>query len=339
MAFAYRGEVSGRQANLALGVLLPAASLTGFLLFLFEGNMAWPAALAHAAVGLAPLLLIPWKHAVVRRGLQHSRSGRSLSLILMWLALATLGSGVAHVVGVTASGLPVTVMQLHVGAGLAATVLTVVHAVQRPVRLRRTDWARRTVLRSGAIVAAAGALGAAGQSAAAAATSGRRRGTGSVRLASDDAADIPVTSWLFDSVPDVDATAWRVVVSTPQGDRQWSVPELAAGGDVVTAVLDCTGGWWTEQQWAGMRLVRLLPSASVGNTVLVSSATGYARRVPLTDDLLLATAVAGQPLSAGHGAPVRLVAPGRRGYEWVKWVVHIELVDGPSWAQAPLPLH
>jgi DMSO/TMAO reductase YedYZ molybdopterin-dependent catalytic subunit len=48
------------------------------------------------------------------------------------------------------------------------------------------------------------------------------------------------------------------------------------------------------------------------------------------DDLLLATHVGGEALSHGHGAPVRLVAPGQRGFIWVKWVTRIELRDGPD---------
>ncbi len=32
-----------------------------------------------------------------------------------------------------------------------------------------------------------------------------------------------------------------------------------------------------------------------------------------------------RPLSHEHGAPVRLVAPGRRGFQWVTWVVRIEV--------------
>jgi DMSO/TMAO reductase YedYZ molybdopterin-dependent catalytic subunit len=74
---------------------------------------------------------------------------------------------------------------------------------------------------------------------------------------------------------------------------------------------------------------------------LITSVTGYRRRLPAADasTLLLATHVAGAPLSAGHGAPVRLVAPGRRGFWWVKWVTAVELSDEPWWLQAPFPLH
>ena len=40
---------------------------------------------------------------------------------------------------------------------------------------------------------------------------------------------------------------------------------------------------------------------------------------------VLATHVGGEPLSAAHGYPVRLAVPGRRGYQWVKWVATIEI--------------
>ena len=49
---------------------------------------------------------------------------------------------------------------------------------------------------------------------------------------------------------------------------------------------------------------------------------------------MLATRVGGELLWHGHGAPLRLVAPGRRGYDWVKWVDEVRLVDSPHWFAA-----
>ena len=84
-----------------------------------------------------------------------------------------------------------------------------------------------------------------------------------------------------------------------------------------------------------MRLARLLERAGplpAASHVRVISHTGYRWTFELHDAprLLLATGVGGEALSHEHGAPVRLVAPDRRGFEWVKWVVRVELHDGPD---------
>ncbi|MDQ3505285.1 MAG: molybdopterin-dependent oxidoreductase, partial [Actinomycetota bacterium] len=69
------------------------------------------------------------------------------------------------------------------------------------------------------------------------------------------------------------------------------------------------------------------------------STTGYARTFPARDagTLWLATESNGRALTAGHGAPVRLVAPGRRGFWWVKWVASVDLGADPWWWQPPFP--
>ncbi len=331
--------MTGRWANLALAVLVPTAAVSGFLMFLFgSGAPVWPVAVFHGAAALAILVLVPWKRPIVQRGLAKvARPGRATSVALVWVVLVALFSGLAHVVGLSLQGSAVTTMQLHVTAGIVATVLTVVHARQRPVRVRRIDRSRRAVLRAGLVLGAAGVATAVAQGVGYLATgSDSRRATGSLRLASSEVAAIPSTSWLFDAVPSLDTDAYRLTTTVAGTTRTWRLAELDAFRDEVTAVLDCTGGWWTEQTWSGVRVARLVGSGST--TVVVTSDTGYQRRLPLTQDLLLATAVGGLPLDAGHGAPVRLVVPGRRGYHWVKWVTSVEVDMSPWWLESPLPL-
>jgi DMSO/TMAO reductase YedYZ molybdopterin-dependent catalytic subunit len=141
-----------------------------------------------------------------------------------------------------------------------------------------------------------------------------------------------VTSWFADD-PDPPPADWALRVT---GDvaRELVLPAARLGtADELTATLDCTGGFVTTQRWGGVRLDRLLdrPGAR-GSHVRIVSVTGYRwfLRAGDADRLLLATAVAGAPLTHGHGAPVRLVAPGHRGWHWVKWVERVEVTAGPD---------
>ncbi|HEU4997870.1 MAG TPA: hypothetical protein VFT68_02920, partial [Lapillicoccus sp.] len=200
--------MTGRWANLALAVIVPLSVLSGVALFLVGSGPVWLVAVLHGGLGLGFLALVPWKRVVVRRGLARRRPGRDVSVALTWVLLVAVLSGVAHLVGLTGGDLPVTVMQLHVTAGVLATLLTVVHAVQRPVRLRRTDWGRRALLRGGAVTAAAAGLGvAAAATGSALDRGGDRQATGSFRVRPDQ---VPVTQWFLDSVADVDVAAWRL---------------------------------------------------------------------------------------------------------------------------------
>jgi len=212
---------------------------------------------------------------------------------------------------------------------------------QRP---RRTDLSRRSLLRTGGLAAGALALWTAGEGLLrlTGAPGASRRATGSHERGSRDPAAMPVTQWFTDTVPESSTDPVELVVA----GRRLRIPVSDLDrGDVVRAVLDCTGGWYAEQDWAGTRLDRLLAEVAGADlppdgSVDVVSRTGFRRRLPLRDagSLLLATRAAGRPLSAGHGAPVRLVAPGRRGFWWVKWVQRVEVVDAPWWVQPPFPL-
>jgi DMSO/TMAO reductase YedYZ molybdopterin-dependent catalytic subunit len=218
-------------------------------------------------------------------------------------------------------------------------------------RARRTDLSRRALLRTGAVAATAALalLVVEGATRLAALPGARRRFTGSLPLAATgataDPARIPVTQWLDDRVQVLDPAAWRLRVRAGDAARDWTYDELAGFGDRVEAVLDCTGGWYARATWEGARLDRLLPPGTMERpgtaaSLVVTSATGYRRRLPLADarSLYVATRLGGRPLSAGHGFPARLVAPGRRGFWWVKWVTAIDLDPAPWWRQPPFPL-
>lgn len=333
---------AGRGTNLALFALLVLALASGVTVFAV-GNPG-PVrivAVTHGVLGLAIVALIPWKSVVARRGWRRRRPGRGAGLVLAVAVFAVLASGLLHTQGGFRQLLVLTPMQLHVGGAAIVLAVQVAHLKVHPTRPRRTDATRRVALGGLSLAATAGAAYALleGAGVLLRLPAGTRRQTGSYQLASHAPAAMPITQWFTDTVPSIDASAWRVRLSIGGASCELSPDELV-GTDTMRAILDCTNGWYAEQTWAGTRLDRLLPPGARGS-VVITSVTGYRRRFPAADasNLLLATHVAGAPLSAGHGAPVRLVAPGRRGFWWVKWVTAVELSDEPWWLQAPFPLH
>lgn len=222
------------------------------------------------------------------------------------------------------------------GSALTLVPILVAHVVAHPQRPRPGDLSRRVLLRTAGL----GAAGVAAYGLLEAGSSllglpgARRRATGSAEVGSGTPELMPVTQWVSDSVPSLDRGH---VVRIDGGDVALAGLD---GVDEVTAVLDCTGGWYAEQVWSGTRLDRLLGELPAQASIDVVSVTGYRRRFPASDAgrLLLATRAGGSLLSPGHGAPVRLVAPGRRGFWWVKWVAEIRVVDAPWWLQSPFPL-
>ena len=218
-------------------------------------------------------------------------------------------------------------MQIHVGAAFGAAVLLAAHVL--PHRHRRWPLVRRVDLdRRTALLAATVALG--GLALRAVAPGRERRFTGSHQVA-----ELPVTQWLFDPVLALDPAAWRLRLP----GRALDLDALAAlQQTTVRAVIDCTGGWWAEQVWRGVRLADLgLPSAAALDVV---SATGYRRRLPASDAtaVLLATHAGGAPLEDGHGGPVRLVVPGGGGSGGSSGWWRSSRPTSPWWWQPPLPL-
>jgi hypothetical protein len=172
----------------------------------------------------------------------------------------------------------------------------------------------------------------------------RRRFTGSYETGSF-LGIFPSVSWIADRPSPINPETWQLTISgAVEQPLTLSYQQLLEMADTeVSAILDCTGGWYSEQVWFGVTVGRLLDLArptEEAASVTFEAVSGYKRRFSLREaqDYLLATAVAGLPLPHGHGFPARLVAPGQRGVNWVKWVTQIRVNTTGKFWQLPLPL-
>ncbi len=345
--------MSARATNHTILFLLSFELISGLISFTIGGpNGAWVFWL-HGIVGFSLVALTVWKRRIIMRS--FARRGAGIwSVAPIVLALIFIGALITGALwGFLGRGsveLPgygnVRLLVIHTTLGLAITVPLIIHAAARwPRNPRVTDFrSRRAALRLFAVGAAGLALW--GTARATAPSLGQSpRFTGSREQGSHQGNAHPVTQWLFDSRQQIDRERWRLRVGGAASHA------LTLGYEEVTALantptestLDCTGGWYTTQRWSGVplsTLLKLVEPDESARSIVITSATGYSRRFPLdeADRLLLATHVQDEPLSSGHGAPLRLVAPNRRGYQWVKWVVAVEISDKPSWWQSPLPL-
>ena len=97
----------------------------------------------------------------------------------------------------------------------------------------------------------------------------------------------------------------------------------------------CVDGWEVWGQWEGILIKDLLAAAKVqdgAEYVLFSSADGgYSTSLPISYmekyNAILAHKVNGSNLAVEDGYPLRLVAFGKFGYKWIKWVNNIEVIE------------
>lgn len=166
-------------------------------------------------------------------------------------------------------------------------------------------------------------------------------------------------------VPQVDPVTWRLVVEgAVERPRSWSMAALRALAPVErTVTMECAGngrslmrptppgtpwgiGAVGVARFGGVRLSDVLAAsglrASAVDFVLTGAdsgtveAEGFIRyefnldlATATSDRPMLAWTMGGQPLSAEHGFPLRLVVPGHYGMRSVKWLTRITATDRP----------
>lgn len=322
-----------------LALLIAAQLATGLLSLRAGSPPTAPLFVAHGLLGGALLVAVGLKlrRSVPGAVVAHRWGRLALGAVLAALALAALAGGFAWVASGRILSLgPWTVLTLHVWAALALIPIAMAHLIPRRWRLLRPPRRRSAVAISRRTLLASGLLGLLGVAAWGAANlldavqGGVRRFTGSRWLQSGGIP--PVTTFFGEGTPHIDHVAWRLRVHGRLGQpRVLSLPDIAAlGSTEITEILDCTSGWALETTWRGVplgKVIDLMAPDREAAVVTVRSVTGWYARLPLDEArrAFLATGVAGRPLPAGNGAPLRLVAPERRGLEWVKWVDEIEV--------------
>ena len=156
----------------------------------------------------------------------------------------------------------------------------------------------------------------------------------------------------YGGIPRIDLATWEFTVTGEvEADRRWSWEEFARlPRSTVRCDIHCVTAWSRfDNTFEGvafrevMRHVAPRPGASF---VMVHAYGGYTTNLPLDalldDDVLLAYAHNGAPLTPEHGWPCRLVVPKRYFWKSAKWVHTIELTreDRPGfWEQNGYNMH
>lgn len=333
----FRTRMHPRLVDRLLLILVLWEGLSGLGTFLMgkpEGQWLFR---LHGITGLALVVLLGWKMARVSSRIRPRRWRRStlLSVAVFLLAVTSIGTGVVWVSFQIPFGYP-NGLNLHVMSGLLLLLGMVVHAW---IRHKPLTW---QVLRSRRNFMAGLGMGAVGLGAYWVQDrlgrqlqwrGAQRRFTGSRQVEGN----LPVTMWMFDTVPEIDPALWRLQIGgevrTPLDISLETLQKQPFVRQKVT--LDCTGGWFKEEVWAGVPVASLLDMAGAepaSRYVSFCSLTGYRWSLSLAEarKAMLALHLDDRPLTPAHGAPVRLVIPGHRGFQWVKWVTEMRVLAAPD---------
>jgi DMSO/TMAO reductase YedYZ molybdopterin-dependent catalytic subunit len=136
---------------------------------------------------------------------------------------------------------------------------------------------------------------------------------------------------------EVDLEEWRLVVDGKvEKPLSFKYPEILDLPSIEkTVLLVCPGVFVNNGTWKGISILELLKMAQVKDDAAYVTLRGpkgnyeKVERYPLneagSDQLFLAYQINGTALPRKHGFPLRLVAEGRYGSEWIKYVWNVKV--------------
>jgi DMSO/TMAO reductase YedYZ molybdopterin-dependent catalytic subunit len=139
----------------------------------------------------------------------------------------------------------------------------------------------------------------------------------------------------INGVQHINVSSYRLAVTgLVQNETVYTYEDLVNNhtsyNKVVT--LHCVEGWEVTALWQGVRVKDLLEEAGYDQTVqalIFYAQDGYATSLPLSyivgNNIVIAYKVNNVTLPPEEGFPFQLVAEGRLGYKWIKWVTKIEV--------------
>jgi DMSO/TMAO reductase YedYZ molybdopterin-dependent catalytic subunit len=141
--------------------------------------------------------------------------------------------------------------------------------------------------------------------------------------------------------PQVDGNSWRLnltgLVKNPISltlDEIWARPSITQAV-TLSCISNLVGGdLISSNYWTGIRFKDILTEAGVqpgAQEIAITAADGFYEGLSLEEAMdertLLVYAMNGDPLTAGHGFPLRLYVPGHYGMKLPKWITQMEVVD------------
>ena len=329
-----------RFTNSAILTAVVVLTLTGLISFIWISG-GWIVDV-HRIAAWALLALIPWKVVIswrsLRRGLGKGPDRNVVIFVSLLLATLAVMATILALLWTWQIGSQTALGQLllwwHWILALVLLIPFAIHVWRRWPRPKRVDFtSRRAMLR----MIGLGAVGLIGWRVAETLAGLRntmdspRRITGSRQRGAFSGNAFPITS---EKSPTIDREKWQLKVHGALKDKvSLSASTLSEYPyEEREAILDCTNGWWTIQNWGGIPLKALLADAGVNDNAIavrLTSVTGYSQVFTLQEanEILVGTHVGGEPLSHLHGAPARAVVPSRRGTFWVKWLSEIVVLD------------